>query len=441
MKATLISNENNEGEFTMEFSADELEKAVVGVYQREKKNFQLDGFRRGKAPRSLIEKKYGENIFVEDAVNDLINREYPKAIDELELRIIDSPKVDFTPVEKGNDFTATVTVALYPEFDVTDYKGVEVVKVDSTVTEEDIDKEMKALQKRNGRMVDVDRPAKEGDRVMLDYNGTVDGESFEGGSATNYPLLLGSNTFIPGFEKQLEGTSKGEEKDVVVTFPEDYHEESLAGKEAVFACKINEVKEEQLPELDDEFAKDTSEFDTIEELRNNTAEELKTRIADEAETQMKDEALRKVYEANDIDVPDVMINDEVNNMMAEFDQQLRAQGMSLEHYIDYMGQKTEEFKEGMKDDALRRVKTRMIIGKIVEKENIEASSEDVDKELEMLATQYGMQLEDVKKAVGEQNISYMENDVKMKNAVDFIFENAVFIDAPEKKETEESEEA
>lgn len=441
MKATLISNENNEGKFTMEFSADELEKAVVGVYQREKKNFQLDGFRRGKAPRSLIEKKYGENIFVEDAVNDLINREYPKAIDELELRIIDSPKVDFTPVEKGNDFTATVTVALYPEFDVTDYKGVEVVKVDSTVTEEDIDKEMKALQKRNGRMVDVDRPAKEGDRVMLDYNGTVDGEAFEGGSATNYPLLLGSNTFIPGFEKQLEGTSKGEEKDVVVTFPEDYHEESLAGKEAVFACKINEVKEEQLPELDDEFAKDISEFDTIEELRNNTAEELKTRIADEAETQMKDEALRKVYEANDIDVPDVMINDEVNNMMAEFDQQLRAQGMSLEHYIDYMGQKTEEFKEGMKDDALRRVKTRMIIGKIVEKENIEASSEDVDKELEMLATQYGMQLEDVKKAVGEQNISYMENDVKMKNAVDFIFENAVFIDAPEKKETEESEEA
>lgn len=441
MKATLISNENNEGKFTMEFSADELEKAVVGVYQREKKNFQLDGFRRGKAPRSLIEKKYGENIFVEDAVNDLINREYPKAIDELELRIIDSPKVDFTPVEKGNDFTATVTVALYPEFDVTDYKGVEVVKVDSTVTEEDIDKEMKALQKRNGRMVDVDRPAKEGDRVMLDYNGTVDGEAFEGGSATNYPLLLGSNTFIPGFEKQLEGTSKGEEKDVVVTFPEDYHEESLAGKEAVFACKINEVKEEQLPELDDEFAKDISEFDTIEELRNNTAEELKTRIADEAETQMKDDALRKVYEANDIDVPDVMINDEVNNMMVEFDQQLRAQGMSLEHYIDYMGQKTEEFKEGMKDDALRRVKTRMIIGKIVEKENIEASSEDVDKELEMLATQYGMQLEDVKKAVGEQNISYMENDVKMKNAVDFIFENAVFIDAPEKKETEESEEA
>ena len=441
MKATLISNENNEGKFTMEFSADELEKAVVGVYQREKKNFRLDGFRRGKAPRSLIEKKYGENIFVEDAVNDLINREYPKAIDELELRIIDSPKVDFTPVEKGNDFTATVTVALYPEFDVTDYKGVEVVKVDSTVTEEDIDKEMKALQKRNGRMVDVDRPAKEGDRVMLDYNGTVDGEAFEGGSATNYPLLLGSNTFIPGFEKQLEGTSKGEEKDVVVTFPEDYHEESLAGKEAVFACKINEVKEEQLPELDDEFAKDISEFDTIEELRNNTAEELKTRIADEAKTQMKDDALRKVYEANDIDVPDVMINDEVNNMMAEFDQQLRAQGMSLEHYIDYMGQKTEEFKEGMKDDALRRVKTRMIIGKIVEKENIEASSEDVDKELEMLATQYGMQLEDVKKAVGEQNISYMENDVKMKNAVDFIFENAVFIDAPEKKETEESEEA
>lgn len=441
MKATLISNENNEGKFTMEFSADQLEKAVVGVYQREKKNFQLDGFRRGKAPRSLIEKKFGENIFVEDAVNDLINQEYPKAIEELELRVIDSPKVDFTPVEKGNDFTATVTVALYPEFDIDNYKGIEVVKIDGTVTEEDIDKEMKALQKRNGRMVDVDRPAKEGDRVMLDYNGTVDGEAFEGGSATNYPLLLGSNTFIPGFEKQLEGASKGEEKDVVVTFPEEYHEKSLAGKEAVFACKINEVKEEQLPELDDEFAKDTSEFDTIEELRNNTAEELKSRIADEAETQMKDEALRKVYEANDIDVPDVMINDEVNNMMAEFDQQLRAQGMSLEHYIDYMGQKTEEFKAGMKDDALRRVKTRMIIGKIVEQENIEASAEDVEKELEMLATQYGMQLEDVKKAIGEQNISYMENDVKMKNAVDFIYENAVFVDAPEEKETEESEEA
>lgn len=440
MKTTLISNENNEGKFTMDFTADELEKAMAGVYQREKKNFQLNGFRKGKAPRSLIEKKYGENIFVEDAVNDLLNKNYGDSIEELDLRTIDTPKVDFSEISKGNDFTATVTVALYPEFDVKDYKGVEVTKVDDSINEKDIDAEMKTLQQRNGRMVDVDRPAKEGDRVVLDYKGTVDGEEFEGGSAESYPLVLGSNAFIPGFEDQLIGVSKGESKDVKVTFPEEYHEKSLAGKDAVFACTVHEVKEEELPELDDDFAKDTSEYDTIDELREHTAEDLKKQKKDEAEAMMKDQALGKVYEANEIEVPEVMIRDEINSMLSEFDQQLRAQGMSLEHYIDYMGTTAEDFRANMKDDALKRVKTRMIVEKIADLENIQAEEEDVDKQLELLAIQYGMKLEDIKKVVGGQNLDYIKNDVRMKKAVDFIFDNAVLVDPPEEEETEDQEE-
>ena len=440
MKTNLISNENNEGKFTMEFTADELEQAIIGVYQREKRNFQLDGFRKGKAPRSLIERRYGENIFVEDAVNDLLNKAYPDAVKELDLRTIDTPKMDFTELKKGSDFTATVSVALYPLFDVHDYKGVEIKKVEHEITDEDVDKEMKALQHRNGRMVDVDRPAKEGDRVTLDYEGTVDGEAFEGGSATSYPLRLGSGTFIPGFEEQLEGVSKDEEKEVKVTFPEDYHEKTLAGKEAVFACKIHEIKEEELPALNDEFAKDTSEFDTLEELRRDTAEKLQKQAKEEAETMMKDDALGKVYEANDIDVPEVMINDELNSMLGEFDQQLRAQGMSLEHYIDYMGTKPEEFRENMKGDALRRVKTRMIVSKIVEQEDIQATQDEVDKELEMMAAQYGMKLEDVKKVIGEENMKRIEEDAKMKKAVDFVYENAVKTDAPAESEEEKANE-
>lgn len=425
MKATLISKENNEAKLTMEFTADELEKAVVAVYQSGKDNFEIDGFRKGKAPRSIIEKKYGENVFVDDAVNELLNKEYPAALGQLEIDVIDSPRVEFSKVEKGNDFTATVTVATYPEFEVKDYKGVEIEKTEGECKEEDVVEEMENLRKRNARMVEVERPAENGDMVLLDYAGSVDGVEFEGGKAENYPLKLGSNSFIPGFEEQLVGTSKGEDKDVVVTFPEEYHAENLAGKEAVFKCKVHEIKVEELPELDDEFAKDTSEFDTLEELKKNTEEQLVKSKAAQAENKMKDDALGKVYEANDIDIPEVMIQDEINNMVNEMDQQLRSQGMDLEKYLEYMGKNVSEFRDEIKDDARKRVKTRMIVGAIADAEEVTASEEEIEKELELMAIQYGMELEKIKEVIGTQNIGYLERDIKMKKAVDLIYDNAV----------------
>jgi trigger factor len=425
MKATLISKENNEAKLTMDFTAEELEQAIAAAYRARKDQFTVNGFRKGKAPRSIIEKRYGENIFVDDAVQDLLNREYPKALEELELDVIDSPKVDFDHVAKGEDFTATVQVAVYPEFEVKDYKGVEIEKIDDTCTEEDVDKEMEKLRKRSARMVEVDRPAEKGDMVLLDYVGSIDGEEFDGGKSENFPLKLGSDSFIPGFEDQLIGVSRGEDKDVVVSFPEDYHAENLAGKEALFKCTVHEVKEEQLPDLDDEFAKDTSEFDTIEELRENTKDQLVKSKKSKAENEMKDKALGKVYETNDIDIPEVMVNDEITSMMNEFDQQLHQQGMSLDQYLEYNGKDRAAMREEIRDDAYRRVKTRMIVSAIVDAENVEATEEEIEKQMELLSIQYSIELDKVKELIGNQNLGYLERDIKMRKAVDLIYDNAV----------------
>ncbi|MGI6722608.1 MAG: trigger factor [Anaerovoracaceae bacterium] len=425
MKATLISKENNEAKLTMDFTAEELEKATVAAYQAGKDKFEIDGFRKGKAPRSLIEKRFGENIFLDDAVNSMLNNEYPRALGELELNVIDQPRVEFSDVVKGKDFTATVTVAIYPEFEVKDYKGVEIDKIDGTCSDEDIDAELEKMRKRNARMVEVERPAKDGDMVLLDYTGYIDGEAFDGGKAENFPLKLGSGSFIPGFEDQLVGVKAGEDKDVVVSFPEDYHADALAGKEATFKCTVHEVKEEELPELDDEFAKDTSEFDTLEELKKDTGEKLSKTKAAQAETQMKDNALGKVYEANDIDIPEVMVQDEITNMMNEFDQQLRAQGMDINQYMDYMGKKVEDFRTETRDDAYRRVKTRMIVNAIADEEELTASEEEVEKELELMSIQYSIELDKVKELIGTQNLGIIERDIRMKKAVDLIYDNAV----------------
>lgn len=425
MKATLVSKENNEAKLTMEFTADELEQAVIDVYKKNKDQYPVDGFRKGKAPRGLIEKKYGEHIFLDDAVNALLNGEYPKALQELELDVIDQPRVELGDVKKGENFTAAVTVATYPEFEVKDYKGVEIEKQDGECTEEDVDNEMQKQRERNARMVDVDRPAKEGDMVLLDYTGYIDGKEFDGGKSENFPLKLGSGSFIPGFEDQLIGTKKGDRKDIVLSFPEDYHAEALAGQEATFKCVIHEVKEQELPDLDDEFAKDTSEFDTLEELRNNTKEQLTKSKKAQAENKMKDEALGKVYEANDIEIPEVMVQDEITNMMTEFDQQLQAQGMNFDKYLEYMGKKASDFRSESRDDAYRRVKTRMIVNAIADQEDIQATEEEIEKELELMAIQYSLDLEKVKELIGTQNIGYLERDIRMRKAVDLIYDNAV----------------
>ena len=423
MKATLLAKENGDAKFTIEFTAEEFEAARVKAYQENKNQFTIDGFRKGKAPRSIIEKRYGD-VFAEDAINDMLADGYPNALDELDIEVIDQPRMEFGKIEKDAPFTVTVTVAVYPEVEVKDYKGIELEKVDAEVTDEDVNTEIENLRKRNARMVTVDREVKDGDHIILDYKGFVGDEQFEGGTAEGYPLVIGSGSFIPGFEDQLIGAKKDEEVEVKVTFPEEYHAEELAGKEAVFKCVVHEVKEEELPELDDEFAKDVSEYDTLEELKKETKEDLTKRKSAWAENQMKDKAVEIVCENNDIEIPAVMIDDEISQMIRELDMQLSQQGLSFQQYLQFLGKDMMAFREEVKDDAERRVKMRMVIRAIVDAEAIVATEEEIEKELELLGIQYGLETDKVKEMVGEKNLEYIEQDVKMKKAVDFIYENA-----------------
>ncbi len=425
MKATLISKENNDAKFTMEFTAEEFENAIINVYKTQKDKFTVDGFRKGKAPRSIIEKKYGEGIFFEDAINNLFSAEYPGALDELKLDVIDSPRAEFSQIKKGEGFTVTITVACYPEIEVKDYKGVEIEEISSEVTDEDVENELKARAKRNARMVTVDRPAKEGDTVLIDYEGWVGDEKFDGGTAERQPLKLGSGTFIPGFEEQLIGVSTGEDKDVKVTFPEEYHAEDLAGKEAVFKCKVHEVKEEEVPEINDEFVKDVSEFDTLDEYKADIKAELEKSKAARAENAMKNKVIEKVFEANDIDVPDVMVESEIDNMMSEFDQQLRSQGLDLNTYMQYLGKDPKEMRDELKDEAFKKTKTRMIVTAVAQQEDFQVTPEEVNAELENMAKQYGLEADKLREMIGEENLSMIEGDIKVRKAVDMMYDSAV----------------
>ena len=429
MKSTFISREKNEVKFTMEFTAEEFEEAIVKVYQKEKDKFQIDGFRKGKAPRSLIEKRYGEGIFFEDAVNNLISLNYPLALDELDLEVIDYPRTELSQTKKGEGFTATVTVECYPEFEVTGYKGVEIEKVPAEVTDEDVDKEISNMADRNSRMVEVDRPVQDGDTVLIDYAGFVGDEQFEGGTAERYPLQIGSGTFIPGFEEQLIGASKDDDVEVKVTFPEEYHSEDLAGKEAIFKCKVHEIKEKEVPAIDDDFVKDVSEFDTLDELKASKREELQKAAEARAEDQMKNSAIEKVSEANDIEVPNVMVEEEINSSLQQFDQQLRAQGMDLNSYVQFMGEDMDKFRESIREDAFKKTKTRMLVAKIVDQEEFEVSDDELKEYIEDMAKQYGMEADKLIETIGPQNVATLGGDLKMRKAVDFIYENAVIKEA------------
>ena len=425
MKPTLISKENNEAKFTMEFTAEEFEAAIIKVYQSQKDKFMIDGFRKGQAPRSIIERKYGEGIFFEDAINNLFSMNYPLALDQLDVDAIDHPKADFSELKKGEGFTVTINVTCYPEFEVKDYKGVEIETVNADVTDEDVEKELQNKAKVNARMVEVDRPAENGDTVLIDYEGWVGDEKFEGGTAERQPLKLGSGTFIPGFEEQLVGASKGEDRDVKVTFPEEYHAEELAGKEAVFKCKVHEIKEEELPEIDDDFVKDISDFDTLDEFKADLRSSLEKSAAAKAESQMKNSVIEKVFEANEIDIPDVMVESEIDSMMSEFDQQLRGQGMDLDTYFQYVGKTAEDFRKEVKEDAYKRVKTRMLISKIAEQENFEVSNDEINTELENMAKQYGLEADKLREMIGAENVGMIAGDIKIRKAVEFIYDNAV----------------
>ena len=424
MKATFISRENNDVKFTMEFTAEEFENAQIKAYQAAKDQFQIDGFRKGKAPRSIIEKHYGEGVFFEEAIDQLFRESYGEALKELDLEVVDAPAAEFSKIAKGEGFTITITVPCFPIIAVKDYQGVEIEKVSQEVKDEDIDNELKALQKRHARMILVERPAQDGDTVLLDYSGFVGDAQFEGGTAERQELTLGSGMFIPGFEEQLVGATPGEKRDVTVTFPAEYHAEELAGKEAVFHCLVHEIKEEQLPELDDEFAKDVSEHDTLEELKQATKERLETYAKSSAENQMKDAAILKVVEANEVEIPRAMVDDEIDRMANELDQQLRYQGMGLNQYLQFVGKDAAAFREELRPEAEKAVKTRIVLMGIVNAENITVTDEEREEELKHMAAQYQMEVDKLKEIIGEDNLGFLTKDLQVKKAIDFIYDNA-----------------
>ncbi|MBQ6607605.1 MAG: trigger factor [Firmicutes bacterium] len=441
MKTVFVKREKNDVMFNMEFSAEEFENAQVKAYQANKGQFVIDGFRKGKAPRSIIEKKYGEGVFFEDALDELFRENYPKALNELNLEVIDSPRAEFTQLKKGEGFTATITVACFPVVEVKDYKGVKIDKIEREVKEDEIDNEIEQLQKRNARMVSVERAAEDGDTVYFDYSGFVGDNQFEGGTAEKQTLKLGSGMFIPGFEEQLVGCKADEDKDVKVTFPKDYHATDLAGKEAVFHCHIHEVREEELPELNDDFAQDVSEFDTLEELRANTREKLEETAKQSCIAQMKDAAMEKVMEANEVEAPVTMVNDEIDRMINEFQQQLMYSGMRLDDYFNYTGTTMQDFREQVRPDAEKSVKTRIVLMGIVEAEKLECTDEEMNAELELMAKQYNTDVDQIKAMIGEANLVYFKKDIQVKKAIDFVYDNCKATKKKASKKAEAKEEA
>ena len=445
MKATLISKENNRAKFTMDFTAEEFEAAVVKAYQDSKDKFNIDGFRKGKAPRSIIEKHFGEGVFFEDAINNLFQTAYPEALNELDLEVIDSPQADFSEIGKGKPLTVTIDVAVYPVVEVKDYKGIEVEQVDPEVTEEDVDRDIEAMRKRNSRMVVADRPVENGDTVILDYAGFVGDEQFQGGTAENQELKIGSGMFIPGFEEQLIGVKAGESKDVVVTFPEEYQAKELAGKEAVFKCTVHEVKFEELPELDDEFAKDVSEFDTLAELRDDARARILESVKLQCENEAKDKVIAQVYENNKIEAPATMVADEMERMIQELEQQMRYQGLNIQQYLQFTGSTLDDFRNEIKPKAEKRVATRIVLRSIGDVENVEVTDEDLDKELQRMSEAYNTDPENIKKMLGEENLAFFRKDIALTKVMDMLYNEAKITlvkaeDLEAKKADEKSEE-
>ncbi|HHX13607.1 MAG TPA: trigger factor [Clostridiales bacterium] len=425
MKATHIGREENTVTFKMDFSAEEFDQAVDRAYKAGKGRFTLDGFRKGKAPRKLIEARYGEDVFFEDAVNQLFSVSYPQALDELKIEPVDQPDAEFSEIKAGQDFTVTLKVDVPPEVTVQDYKGLKKPKFEISISEEDVDKEIEQLRKRNGRIIVVDRPAKAGDSLVLDYAGSVDGVAFEGGTAERQPLTIGSGTFIPGFEEQLIGAVKGEQRDVKVKFPEDYPEESLAGKEAVFSCTVHEVKETELPELNDDFAKDVSVFETLEELRQDARKKLEFTANDKALYEGRNAVLEQLYDNHNFDIPEGMIRNETENMLQELAQQLKYQGLTMEQYLQFMGKDVPGYKAELRSDAVKRVKTRLLVEAVAQQEGLEATDEDIETELSGMAAMYKTEPEKMKEMLGGAGREMMKRDIRHRKAVNFLFENAV----------------
>ena len=430
--------EKNMAKLTIEVSAEDLDKAMEKAYQKQKSRISLPGFRKGKAPRKMIESMYGKGVFMEDAVNSLVPQEYTKALGECDLEIVSQPEINVTQMEPGKALIFTADVAVKPEVTLGDYKGVEVPKSEIAVTDEEVDAEVKKEQDKNARTVAVeDRAAANGDITTIDFEGFVDGVAFDGGTAENQQLVIGSHTFIDNFEEQLIGVEIGGEKDVEVTFPEEYHAPDLAGKAAVFHVEVLGIKEKQLPEIDDDFAQDTTEFDTLEEYKNDIKEKLATAKEEQAKSAAENALIEQIVESSEMDIPDAMVDFQVDQMVDEFKQRLSYQGLSLEQYVQFSGQNMDALRENMKGDALKRVQGSLVLEAIVAAENIEANEEDLKKEFEKMAQMYQMEASQIEGMIPEEQKENMKKDIAVQKAVEFVLDQANVTEATEELDFEE----
>ena len=417
--------EKNMAKLTIEASAEDFEKAIQKVYLKARGRINIPGFRKGKAPRKLIEKMYGTGVFYEDAANDLIPTAYAEALKDCDLEIVSRPEINVTQIESGKPFIFTAEVAVKPEVSLGEYKGVEVEKSDVEVTDEDINKEVDKERENNSRTIDVDdRAVESGDIIKLDFDGSVDGVPFAGGKAENYTLTIGSGSFIPGFEDQLIGTKIGEDKDVTVTFPEDYHEKSLAGKEAVFKCKVNAITVKELPDADDEFASEVSEFETLAEYKEDIKKKLTEKKEKEARAKKEAQAVEKAVENATMEIPDAMIDTQVQSMMEDFARRMQSQGLSLEQYFQFTGMDAKKMHDQMKPEALKRIQNSLVLEAVAKAENIEISDEKVDEEIAKMAEAYKMEVEKLKGIIGDSERDQMKKDLAVQTAADLIADAA-----------------
>ena len=421
--------EKNMAKLTIEVSAEDLDKAMEKAYQKQKSRISLPGFRKGKAPRKMIESMYGKGVFMEDAVNSLVPQEYTKALGECDLEIVSQPEINVTQMEPGKALIFTADVAVKPEVTLGDYKGVEVPKSEITVTDEEVDAEVKKEQDKNARTVAVeDRAAANGDITTIDFEGLVDGVAFEGGKGTDYALTLGSGTFIPGFEDQLVGANTGDHVEVKVTFPEEYQAKELAGKEAVFQCDVKKIETKEVPELDDEFAKDVSEFDTLAEYKEDVKKKLTEKKEKEARTAKENAAVDKAIENAQMDIPELMTKTECRQMMDDFSRRMQQQGLSMEQYFQFTGQSMDKMMEDMKPQALKRIQTRLVLEKVAEAENIQPSEEEITEEIQKMADAYKMEADKIREAIGESGLEQMKKDMAVQKAVTVIADAAVEVE-------------
>lgn len=420
-----VEKTDNKNELKLEFTvaAEKFEDAMKKVYFQTAKYFNIPGFRKGKAPMKIVEKYYGESIFYEDAFNEILKEEYDKELRENDITAVSYPEFDIKQMEKGKDLIFTATVQVKPEVKLGKYKGIELKKVEYNVKDEDIDHELGHMQERNSRIVTVeDKPVEKGNIAVIDFEGFVDEKAFEGGKAEGYELEIGSNTFIPGFEDQIVGMKAGEEKDVKVKFPDEYFSKDLAGKDATFKVKVNEIKKKELPELDDDFAKDVSEFDTLKELKASIKEKLEKENEEKVKFETQDAAVKNVCDNTEIDIPSGMIDSEIDNMVNDMKSRLQYQGLTLDNYLKMVGKTEQEFRKDYEEQAKEAVKSRLVIEAIVKAEKIEADDKDITAKIEEMAKNYGREAKDLEENEALKN--YIKGSLETEKAIEFVVKNA-----------------